>query len=308
MTITKETIKRLSSDVIDLIKQPLTDNNIFYKHDENNMLVGYSMIIGREDTPYHHGAFFFKFNFPENYPYSPPVVEYYTLNNTSTCNFRWNPNLYTNKKVCIDILNTWHGNCWTSCQTIRSILMTIYSLVLNEEPLLNEPGLHRCHVDFYKYNFCISYKTLTVAIYDILLKKKSVYFEWFDIFYDDYKKYIIENINSVIANIDDLQNKITKYYNDNNNYDNNNYDNNTKINKLLINTRVYSLKVNLDFINLKNKYQKIHKLIKDNNTTFTNDNVINDTIINETKEINENNNNHKHIETNNNNLNKTKKK
>ena len=30
--------KRLQKDIIDIIRSPLSDNGIFYAHDENNML------------------------------------------------------------------------------------------------------------------------------------------------------------------------------------------------------------------------------------------------------------------------------
>lgn len=54
----KETFKRIVKDVKDLTKEPLTEQNIFYQHDENNILKGYAMIIGPKDTCYHNGFFF----------------------------------------------------------------------------------------------------------------------------------------------------------------------------------------------------------------------------------------------------------
>jgi ubiquitin-protein ligase len=69
--IKKETIQRLLKDIKQIIKHPLTDNGIFYSHDETDMLKGYAMIIGPEGTPYFGGYYFFKFNFPTDYPYSP---------------------------------------------------------------------------------------------------------------------------------------------------------------------------------------------------------------------------------------------
>ena len=54
---------------------------------------------------------------------------------------RFNPNFYRNGKVCLSILNTWEGEKWSSCQSIRSILITL-QMTMNETPLLNEPGIH----------------------------------------------------------------------------------------------------------------------------------------------------------------------
>ena len=117
--VREQTVKRLIRDIVSLHKQPLIKQGIYYQHDDENMLVGYAMIIGPQDTPYEHGFFFFKFIFPDNYPLNPPKVVYMT-NDGKT---RFHPNLYRNGKTCLSILNTWKGESWTSCQTIRSILL-----------------------------------------------------------------------------------------------------------------------------------------------------------------------------------------
>ena len=88
--IKKETIQRLLKDVKQIIKHPLTDNGIFYSHDDSNMMEGYALIIGPRETPYFGGFYFFKFVFPCDYPFSPPKVTYMTNDGTT----RYNPNLY----------------------------------------------------------------------------------------------------------------------------------------------------------------------------------------------------------------------
>ena len=70
-------------------------------------------------------------------------------------------------KVCISLLNTWRGEQWTSCQTIKSILLSLVSL-LHNEPLLNEPGIKKTHRDFKEYNSIIQYKNYEVAILGVL--------------------------------------------------------------------------------------------------------------------------------------------
>ena len=57
----KETISRLLKDVKDIMKNPLTDNGIYYVHDETDMMKGYALIVGPSDTPYFGGFYFFKF-------------------------------------------------------------------------------------------------------------------------------------------------------------------------------------------------------------------------------------------------------
>ena len=88
LTISTTTVKRLISDIKEITKNPLSKDGIFYKHDESNMLLGYALIIGPENTPYAYGNFLFKFNFPQNYPYSPPTVTYCTNDGVT----RFNPN------------------------------------------------------------------------------------------------------------------------------------------------------------------------------------------------------------------------
>ena len=157
------TIERLVKDVKYLIKNPLDNEKIYYKHDEENILLGYALIIGPPDTPYENGNYLFKFNFPEDYPFSPPKVEYYT-NDGKT---RFNPNLYVNKYVCLSILNTWRGEGWTSCQTIYSVLMTLQS-ILNDKPLVNEPGYLENHKNVEIYNNIIFYKNLEFTILEFI--------------------------------------------------------------------------------------------------------------------------------------------
>ena len=158
--ISKETIKRLISDIKYIKKHPLTSNNIYYSHDNQNILKGYACIIGLKNTPYDGGYYIFEFNFPENYPHSPPIVKFIYDN---SCKTRFNPNLYTNGKVCLSILNTWIGDSWSGCQTISSTLLSI-STIFNDTPLLNEPGVSKSHKDYNTYNQIITYKNFEISI------------------------------------------------------------------------------------------------------------------------------------------------
>ena len=164
--ITKETVQRLLSDVKDLIKNPLTDENIYYIHDDLDMLKGYALIIGPDDCIYEQGAYFFEFNFPSDYPLQPPTVVYHT-NDGKT---RFNPNLYRNGKVCVSILNTWKGEQWTSCQTIRSVLMTLVTLFV-DNPLLNEPGFTESNKSCKPYRNIIEYMNYKTAIHAMITQR-----------------------------------------------------------------------------------------------------------------------------------------
>ena len=93
--------KRLLKDVANILKHPLYNEGIYYKHDETDAYKGYAMIVGPSESLYRYGYYLFNFEFPREYPYAPPKV-YYLTNDGST---RFNPNLYRNGKVCISILN-----------------------------------------------------------------------------------------------------------------------------------------------------------------------------------------------------------
>ena len=193
--LSNATVKRLLTDVKKIYNNPLTEHNIHYKHDENDILKGYAVIMGPEDTVYFGGAYLFEFNFPDNYPFSPPTLKFQTKDGVT----RFNPNLYKNGKVCVSILNTWHGEEWSSCQTISTILLTLVTL-LNNTPLLNEPGITEKHPDYNKYNISILYKNIDIAIIDFLkIINWPVKFKQFYPIYLEYFHKIKDNINLIIS-------------------------------------------------------------------------------------------------------------
>ena len=191
--ITKETINRLLKDVIHIIKNPLTDQGIYYVHDDSDMLKGYAMIVGPSETPYFGGFYFFEFTYPHDYPHSPPKVKYCTNGD----NIRFNPNLYKCGKVCVSLLNTWRGEQWTSCQTISTVLLTLCTL-LCKDPLLNEPGVTEQNQDMESYNAIIEYSNLNVAVCDIVRKKKGVYLPFFENFYPYVKEHFNKNYDKLL--------------------------------------------------------------------------------------------------------------
>ena len=162
-TLAKSTRSRLIKDIKEMMKYSETNNNIYYKHSEDDLLTGYALIIGDEDSPYRYGNYMFRFTFPEDYPFSPPKVKYLTNDGV----IRYHPNLYKNGTCCLSILNTWKGDQWTSCQTILSVLLSISSLFQNNSLLL-EPGVRMYHPDVEKYNRIIEYKNIDFAVHEIV--------------------------------------------------------------------------------------------------------------------------------------------
>jgi ubiquitin-conjugating enzyme E2 Z len=227
--ISKESITRLLGDVRQIMKNPLTDNGIYYIHDDTDMLKGYALIIGPEDTPYFAGNYFFEFQFPTDYPFSPPKVIYKTNDGV----VRFNPNLYVNGKVCVSVLNTWRGEQWTSCQNISTILLTLCTLLCNN-PLLNEPGINKNHPDYNTYTKIIEFANMEVAVCDMVNKKSSIYPEEFEIFYP----YVKENFEKNHQKISNFLEKME--IND----------------SVILESTVYRFKKTIDYKNLIKKFKE----------------------------------------------------
>jgi len=204
--ITNLTIRRLVKDVADLIKSPLIDQGIYYKHSEDNMLIGHALIIGPPDTLYEYGYYFFEFKFSNEYPTKPPTVNFLTNKN----NIRFHPNLYRTGKCCLSILNTWSGEQWSSCQTIRSILLSLL-LLFNNQPLLNEPGITTKYKDYLTYNNVIEYNSILIAFAYVVQNK--IVIKNRDLFLDIIDSTYKENLKHIKMKMQQLQNNINLRYN-----------------------------------------------------------------------------------------------
>ena len=159
-------IKRIMTDMKELHNEPLNKDGIFHHFNQDNMTEARFMIIGPEETPYSNGFYLFHLKFPPNYPFMPPTMTYCTVSG----NMRFNPNLYANGKVCLSILNTWEGPQWTSCCTVRTILLTLRALVLGTAyPLQNEPGFQDIVTSETKmYNNVVRHENFRVAVVQML--------------------------------------------------------------------------------------------------------------------------------------------
>ena len=153
--IPKETIERLLKDIKDIYTSSLEKEGIYYKHSDTNILKAYVMIVGQPETLYFGGYYFFQIIIPADYPHSPPVLEYLTNDGVT----RFHPNFYKSKRVCLSMINTWRGEQWTSCLTIKSILLTLLS-IMDSQPMLHEPGVTEKHQDYNNYHNMILYKNI----------------------------------------------------------------------------------------------------------------------------------------------------
>ena len=53
--MTSININRLAKDIRNIINDPI--DNIYYRHDQENILKGYALIIGPNNTPYQNGYY-----------------------------------------------------------------------------------------------------------------------------------------------------------------------------------------------------------------------------------------------------------
>jgi len=136
---------------------------------ENIFKNNHVLIMGPTNTPYFGGYYIFEVNFPSNYPASPPIVKLLTTNK----NVRFNPNLYECGKVCLSILGTWQGPGWKSVMNLRSVILSIQSL-LHDFPITNEPGFENTKSSdniSIQYNYYLTYYNYEIAILEILKNK-----------------------------------------------------------------------------------------------------------------------------------------
>ena len=228
----KAALKRIINIDMKRVKEAnLSEQGIFIEFNEENILKAKAMIIGPKDTIYDNAYLFFSIDFPQKYPYEPPIITYKSQNR-----IRIHPNIYVNGKVCLSILGTWSGPSWTSAMDIINVLITIQSL-LDNNPLCNEPGYEKIlpskihiHND---YNMMIEYNTYN----SLILGRLNTYFKDFDIFKKDMNEYFQKNKKNIIKKI--------KYNKEKYQY------------ILSIKIGIYNINEMLDYKSLYNKYLKI---------------------------------------------------
>ena len=132
-------VKRIMKERLHYNKNPLDKEGIFMYFNDDDLFNVKMLIIGPENTPYENGFYLFNFKIPQDYPHKPPKGMFMTIDGKT----RMNPNLYENGYICLSLLGTWAGPSWTSSNTLLSIGMSIRALVLNENPIQNEPSFEK---------------------------------------------------------------------------------------------------------------------------------------------------------------------
>jgi ubiquitin-protein ligase len=222
--------KRIFKDIQEIKTGDLHTHGIYCSFSDKNIHNAYALIIGPDDTPYSDGSYIFKIEFPSNYPLSPPKV----ISLTQGHYIRFNPNLYTNGKVCVSILNTWVGPEWTTSCTLQSVLLSIQTL-LNETPIHNEPGwetIESTDLRCVNYNNLLKYANLKIAILDMIDKSVGCL--------EVFKDIMLEHLHKV-------EFKLKEYIDQNINHDK------------LLKTEIYTLNIKTDY---KNCLYRLNEFLK----------------------------------------------
>ncbi|CAD7966615.1 unnamed protein product [Amoebophrya sp. A120] len=187
-------------------RDEMAELGIYVRWDENVLTKVKALIVGPPETPYQNGFFFFDVDFPGNYPYAPPKVMF----RTGDGRVRFNPNLYVEGKVCLSILGTWQGPGWTSICNLRSVLITIQSLMSNH-PITNEPGHENStgKKEDTDYNKILTYETVHVGV----LKMHQMPPTGFEIFREELNELFAKNYETfepVLKKYDSDQGKVVR--------------------------------------------------------------------------------------------------
>jgi len=89
----------------------------------SDLMIWNAKISGPPETPFEKGVFDIILRFDTDYPVKPPSVKFLTP--------MFHPNIYRDGKICVDILQS---SEWTPAQNIRTILLSIVSLLMDPNP------------------------------------------------------------------------------------------------------------------------------------------------------------------------------
>lgn len=137
--MTSLAVRRITKEIP--LVNDLSGLGIYYYYNPTDVMKGYALIWGPEDTPYAFCPLFFQFQFTHDYPFSPPKVKFLTSDGKT----RFHPNLYVDGKVCLSILGTFSGPSWQSTMSLSMILLSLKAL-LDSNPLTHEPGYEKINI------------------------------------------------------------------------------------------------------------------------------------------------------------------
>ena len=114
------TLNRIKKELIDIQKAPPANCSAGPEGDD--FYDWQASIMGPKDSPYEGGVFWLKIQFPKDYPFKPPKIQFLTK--------LYHPNISSSGSICIDILK----DQWSPALTISKVLLCICSLLDDPNP------------------------------------------------------------------------------------------------------------------------------------------------------------------------------
>ena len=115
--------RRIIKEIDDISKDP--PSNCTAGPIDGNIYLWEGMIFGPDDSPFVGGVFKLRIQFPADYPFKPPSVNFTTK--------IYHPNINSAGFICLDILKT----NWSPALTISKVLLSILSMLTDPNP--NDP-------------------------------------------------------------------------------------------------------------------------------------------------------------------------
>lgn len=113
-------LRRIQRELQDLRKDP--PSNCSAGPAGEDLFKWEGVIMGPSDSPYQGGIFNLSIQFPTDYPFKPPHVQFLTK--------IYHPNINPAGLICLDILK----NQWSPALTISKVLLSITSLLTDPNP------------------------------------------------------------------------------------------------------------------------------------------------------------------------------
>lgn len=117
------TLQRLKFEIKN--QEELQNYGIDFEIQEYNIYNWIVYMKGPDNSPYQDGKFKLSINFPSNYPFSPPLINFITR--------IYHCNINNSGGICLDILK----EQWSPALTINKVLLSIISLLNDPNP--NDP-------------------------------------------------------------------------------------------------------------------------------------------------------------------------
>lgn len=113
-------LRRIQRELQDLQKDPPA--NCSAGPEGADLFKWEGFIMGPSDSPYQGGVFRLRIQFPTDYPFKPPHVQFITK--------VYHPNINPSGLICIDILK----DQWSPALTISKVLLCITSMLTDPNP------------------------------------------------------------------------------------------------------------------------------------------------------------------------------